>query len=41
MPSLSFLSTALMGVFDVPDMSDIPDEGWDHILRWFRGRTQR
>lgn len=27
--------------FDVPDMSDISDEGWDHILRWFRGRGQQ
>ena len=25
----------LAETFDVPDMSDIPDEGWDHILRWF------
>ncbi|HEU5198525.1 MAG TPA: phage antirepressor N-terminal domain-containing protein [Ktedonobacterales bacterium] len=31
----------LAETFDVPDMSDIPDEGWDHILRWFRGRGQR
>ena len=30
----------LAETFDVPDMSDIPDEGWDHILRWFRGRAQ-
>ena len=31
----------LADTFDVPDMSDIPDEGWDHVLRWFWSRTQR
>jgi hypothetical protein len=31
----------LAETFDVPDMSDIPDEGWDHILRWFWGKEQR
>lgn len=38
---ISDLLRDLAETFDVPDMSDIPDEGWDHILRWFRGRTQR
>jgi hypothetical protein len=31
----------LAETFGVPDMSDIPDEGWDYILRWFWSRAQR
>lgn len=31
----------LAETFGVPDMSDIPDEGWDYVLRWFWSRAQR
>lgn len=41
MPGWFFLSTTMAETFDAPDMSDIPDEGWDYILRWFWSRAQR
>lgn len=38
---ISDMPRDLAETFGVPDMSDIPDEGWDYVLRWFWSRAQR